>query len=231
MQGETTLRAAWQRAGVTLRGFAKVEVNRHDIEDVAVRVAPPVTVSGTIDLDGQPAHPCQGEAYLRPVEGQGESAEADFNESAVRFERVYPGRYQLTVEPGWKFGRHYLDSVWLGERDITQGEIEVAAGMTPFRVALKTGGARVRGTVEEGNGGLVVLVPKEERLRVRPFIVVASFEGRMFAIDNVRPGDYFAFAVQGTFSSEEMNLDSAASVRLERESTATLTLTYRKSAR
>ena len=233
--GEGTLRAVWHRGDVELRGFANVAVGGHDVEDLAVRVAPPVAVLGEIELNGQ-RHECEGEAMLTPVDGQGERADAEFRESGIRFERVYPGRYRLMVEPGWKWGRHYLDSVRLGERDITLDEVEVVPGMTPFRVALSTGGGRVRGTVEHGEGGFVVLMPQDQRLRLRPFLVTASIEGGTFALDNVRPGDYYAFAVRGSFSSDQMQnpayarafLDSAKTVRLERNSTVTLTLVYAK---
>ena len=126
----------------------------------------------------------------------------------------------------------------MGERDLTLNELEVVPGMMPFRVVLRTGGARVLGTVENGNGGLIVLTPQDERLRFRPFIVVAFFQGGMFALDNVRPGNYYAFALQGSFNSDETQnpeyarpyLDAAKSVRLERGSTATLALGYVKTA-
>jgi len=103
-------------------------------------------------------------------------------------------------------------------------------------VVLRTGGGRLRGTVENGNGGFVVLAPQEEQLRFRPFIVVAFFEGWTFALDNIRPGNYYAFAMRGSFNADELRnpayarayLDDAATVRLERESTATMTLHYVK---
>jgi hypothetical protein len=234
--GEGVLRADWQRGDVKLRGFAKVAVGGHDIEDFAVYVAPPVAVSGEIELDGKPGHACEGEAILAPVDGQGERAHTDFSENGIRFERVYPGRYRLIVLPGWTSRRHYLESVRLGERDITLDELEVVSGMMPFRVVLRTGGGRLRGTVENGNGGLVVLVPLEEQLRFRPFIVVAFLEGWTFALDNIRPGNYYAFALRASFNADEMRkpayaltyLDGAAAVRLERDSTATMTLHYVK---
>ncbi len=138
--------------------------------------------------------------------------------------------------PGWISGRHYLESVRLGERDITLNELEVVPGMMPFRVVLRTGGGRLRGTVENGNGGLVVLAPQEEQLRFRPFIVVAFFEGWTFALDDIRPGNYYALALRGSFNADEMrnpayaraHHDGAATVRLERDSTATMTLHYVK---
>jgi hypothetical protein len=234
--GEGALRADWQRGDVKLRGFAKVAVGGHDMEDLAVQVAPPVAVPGEIELDGQPGHRCEGEVILTPVDGQGESAHTDFSEDGIRFESVYPGRYRLIVLPGWTSGRHYLESVRLGERDITLDELEVVPGMMPFRVVLRTGGGRLRGAVENGNGGLAVLVPQEEQARFRPFIVVAFFDGGTFALDNIRPGNYYAFALRGSFNADEMRnpayapayLDGAATLRLERDSTATMTLHYVK---
>jgi hypothetical protein len=233
-QGEGALRADWQRGDVKLRGFAKVAVAGHDMENLAVQVAPPVEVSGEIELDGQPGHRCEGEAILAPVDGQGERALTGFSENGIRFKRVYPGRYRLIVLPEWISGRHYLESMRLGERDITLDELEVVPGMMPFLVVLRTGGGRLRGTVEDGNGGLMVLVPQDEQLRFRPFIVFAFFEGRTFALDNVRPGDYYALALRGSFNADEMRnpayarayLDGAATVRLERGSTAAVTLHY-----
>jgi hypothetical protein len=233
-QGEVALRAEWQRGDVKLRGFAKVAVVDHDIGNLAVQVGPPVEVQGEIELDGRQGHRCEGEAILAPVDGQGERAQTDFSEHGIRFERVYPGRYRLIVLPGWMSGCGYLESVWLGERDITLDGLEVVPGMMPFRVVLRTGGGRLRGMVEDGNGGLVVLVPLDEQLRFRPFIVVAFIEGRTFALDNIRPGDYYAFALKSSFNADEMRnpeyarayLDGAATVRLERDSNAATTLHY-----
>jgi hypothetical protein len=234
--GEGALRAHWQRGDVKLRGFVKVAVGRHDVEDLAVRVTAPVALSGEIELDGQPGHSCEGDAILVPVDGEGERAHAGFTEAGIRFERVYAGRYRLFVLPGWTSGRHYLESVRLGERDITLDEFEVVPGTTPFRVVLRTGGGRMRGTVESGNGGSVVLTPRDERLWFRPFIVAVFVEGGAFALDCVRPGDYYAFAVRGSFNAGEMQnptyalpyLNGAKTVRLERGRTATITLGYVK---
>lgn len=233
-QGEVAVRATWRRGDLELRGFAHVLVSGHDVQDLAVRVEPPVAFSGDIELNGQPRHPCEGEAILVPVDGEGERVHAEFTENGIRFKSVYPGRYRLIVLPGWTWGRHYLESVRLGPRDITLDEFEVVPGMTPFRVVLSTEGGRVRGTVENGNGGIVVLTPKEGRLRFRPFIVVGFFEGGSFAFDNVRPGDYYIFALRGSFNSDEMQnsayaqpyLDGAKTLRVERSSTATATLVY-----
>ncbi len=232
--GEGTLRAEWRPGEAVLKGFVKLTVGSHDVEDLTVRVSPPVVISGEIELDGKAPHHCQGEAILEPVDGHGEKAQVDWTDSGVRFDRVYPGRYRLIALPGWQWGRHYLEAVRLGDRDITLDEVEVSPGMTPFRVVLRTGGGRVLGTVENGRGGRVALLPRDERLRLRPFIIVAFFQGGTFALENVRPGEYYAFPITGSVGIEDLQdpayarafLDGAITVRVERGHTSTLTLAY-----
>jgi protocatechuate 3,4-dioxygenase beta subunit len=233
--GDGRLTASVQRDGVELRGFGAVMVTSHDVEYVTVRVATPVAIGLTVELDGRATARC--EAALTPVEGHGERARATVSESGIRFERVYPGRYRLSFFPYFsRPSRFYVDSFRLGERDITLDEFEVGPGMPPFRVVLGTNGGHVRGTVEDGDGGILVLVPRDERLRFMPFVAVSIFDGSQFDIDNVRPGDYYAFVVRGSFNAGEMQnpfyaeprLAGAPGVRVEAGGTATLTLLYVK---
>jgi protocatechuate 3,4-dioxygenase beta subunit len=233
--GDGRLSVHMQRDGVELRGFAPVLVTSHDVENVTVRVAAPVTLGLTMELDGRATGQC--EAALTPVDGDGERTGASFSERGYRFERVYPGRYRLSCAPhSSRAIPFYVDSFRLGERDITTEDFEVGPGMPSFHVLLRSNGGHVRGTVENGDGGIVVLVPRDERLRFRPFVAVSTFEGSQFDIDNVRPGDYYAFAVQGSFNADQMQdpfyaeprLAGAPGVRVEAGGTATLTLLYVK---
>jgi hypothetical protein len=236
-RGDAQLRADLTRDGVALRGFADAMVTNHDVEGITLRLSPPTPMTGTVELDGKPALSVEGDARLESVDTHAPAPSAEFKDGDIRFERVYPGRYRLIVEPGWTFGRHYLDAVWLGGRDITLDEIEVAPGMPPFRVVLKTGGGSVRGSVPNGDGGMIVLVPREERMRVPGFIVVSFFRGTQFEVDGVRPGDYYAFAVkEGNLNISDLQdtayarllLEGSPSVKVEENSTATLTLLYVK---
>ncbi|HVP47854.1 MAG TPA: carboxypeptidase-like regulatory domain-containing protein [Bryobacteraceae bacterium] len=232
--GNEVVQAEWHRGDSLLRGFTPITVQDHDIENVTVRVAPPVIVSGTVELDGKPA-PVEGGALLEPVDGEGSPDRVSFSASEIRFEGVYPGRYQLHVYVSTGFGHSmYMDSVRLGERDITMDPFEIGPGLLPFRVILKTGGGHVRGTVDEGVGGIVVLVPKDERLRLPEFMATSFFSGSNFQVENVRPGDYYAFAVKGVFNQGQMRdpayagprLSGAPAVRVENNGTATVTLVY-----
>jgi len=66
----------------------------------------------------------------------------------------------------------------------------------PLRVVYKSGAGRATGTVERGEGAWVVLVPQDEALRDSDqFIRTARCAAYgKFAIDNLRPGSYYAFA-------------------------------------
>jgi hypothetical protein len=50
--GEGALRAQLQTGGVALKGFANVLVTNRDVENVALRIEPPIAVAGTMELDG-----------------------------------------------------------------------------------------------------------------------------------------------------------------------------------
>jgi hypothetical protein len=63
-------------------------------------------------------------------------------------------------------------------------------------VLLKTGSGRVSGTVHDGVGGIIVLVPKDERL-LPEFMAVPLFSSGRFQVENVHPGDYYACFVMG----------------------------------
>lgn len=232
--GDAVLQADWRRGETALRGFAAIAVHDRGLDDLKIRVAPPVVVSGTVELDGKPAQ-VDGTAFLRPINGEGSLAQAPFRPAGIQFEGVFPGLYQLQVSVHKGFAHsNYLDSVRLGDRDITMDEFEIAPGLPPFRVLLKTGGGRVSGTVPDGVGGIVVLVPKDERQRTPQFMAVSFFSGSLFQVENVRPGDYYAFAIRGTFNQGQMSdpayatrvLSGAPGIRVEDKGTATVTLVY-----
>jgi hypothetical protein len=232
--GNAVAQADWRRGETTLRGFAAIAVRDRGFEDLKIRVAPPVVVAGTVELDGKPAR-LAGNASLEPIDGEGSPASASIGPPGIRFDAVYPGRYRLRVSVHKGLAHStYLDSVKLGDRDVTMDEFEIAPGMGPFRVVFKTGGGRVSGTVRDGVGGLVVLAPRNERQRVPEFMAVSFFSGAFFQVENVRPGDYYAFAIKGTFNQGRMRdpsyatrvLSGALVVRVENGGTATVTLVY-----
>ena len=225
------------RGEVELQGFQALTVTRHDVENVALRVWPPVSLALTVELDGKPTAPGNSYAVLAPADGVSARFNGASTDRGFRFDDAYPGRYKLFFIPmGSGMRDTYLESVLLGERDITMQEFELAPDLLPVRVILRTGGGTVRGTVDrpEANGR-VILVPQDERLRYLPFLAEALFEGGgRFVFANVRPGDYYALAVQGGIHAQDLQepamlaplLPHAVSVRVERGGTVSLQLAY-----
>jgi Carboxypeptidase regulatory-like domain len=229
--------AVWKRGGVELRGFGAVAVTRHDVEDVTLRLSPPVRVTGTVEVDGETISPgLRVFASIAPVGGLGKGATAILNEEGFHFDDAYPGRYILFLIVG-RGGGSYLDSVRMGERDITMQEFEIAPGMLPLRVVLRTGGGRVQANVDDPAGaGVVVLVPDETRLRIDPFVLsTANGAGGRFEFAGVRPGNYYAIALRGTVRKAQLQdadylaalVRQGTPVRVERDATVAVDLRYR----
>jgi protocatechuate 3,4-dioxygenase beta subunit len=230
------IRAEWKRGSVELRGFGPVAVARHDVENIVLRLSPPVQVSGTVELDGETTSPSSGFfVNLAPVQGSGKHVTGITSDSGFRFDDAYPGRYVLfAIPPGGP--RAYEEGALLGDRDITMQEFEVTPGMLPLRVILRTGGGSVTATVEDPNStGAVVLVPQEPRLRCQPFLVQASARrAGTWSFANVRPGDYYALAISGRLRLTDFSdpayfaplLSKAEAVHVERGGTASVTLKW-----
>jgi hypothetical protein len=122
--------------------------------------------------------------------GQGDSPNAA---GTFRIQNVYCDRY--TIEVNGRPGGSYLASMLLGDREVMGQEVDLVPGLPPLRVIFKPATGRVRGTVENGAGATVVLLPKEEALQNYQYIrsVGCDREGR-FEIDSLKPGDYYAAA-------------------------------------
>jgi hypothetical protein len=229
------LSTTWKRGETELRGFAPVLVARHDVDNVVLRLTPPVVLTGIVELDGADVGAKVGTyAMLQPMQGLGTRTSAVTGDNGIRFD-PYPGRYILFYMPPRGPGG-YLEAVQMGDRDITMQEFDVVPGMLPLRVVLRTGGGRVSASVEDGTKpGSVVLVPQELRLRNDAFIVqTLRNTGGKWSLDNVRPGDYYALAIQGSLRIADLQdpaymaalVPQAASVHVERGETANITLNW-----
>ena len=179
-----------------LEGFAEALVARHDLENVVIHLSAPFSLSGTVepaesrDSIGKMAVALVTvESVTRPWSASGDAAK----DGTFRIDAVYPGRYRIT--PYQVDSAFYVDSVRLGERDVTDQELEIGAGAPPIRVIYRAGAGRVNGTVENGDGATVVLLPKEEALLTYQYVrsVKCDSQGR-YELDGLRPGDYYALA-------------------------------------
>ena len=189
--GDWRVVAEAEVAGRTLRGDARRVINRHDIENVAVRLAAPFALPVFVEPRGAPT------IELYPVDAprsQAAFSKADAD-GKLQFPAIFPGRYTVNVFGTLK--EHYLDSVMIGEQDVLGKEAVFAEGMPPVRVVFKPNAAGVRGAVENCGGASILLLPQDEGLWNYRFIQQGSCDGSgHFTIAGLRPGSYYAVAVE-----------------------------------
>ena len=186
--------------GVTVRkGFTDAIVARHDLENVAIRLSAPFSVSGKVEWDksGDPkAQPPIDSVTLLSVAGGWSTSGNTGPDGAFRIGDVYPDRYEVSL---WSIkSSYYAASILLGEREILGQPVEIAASPPPLRFILKPAASRVHGVVEEGAGATVVLLPKDEARLNNRFIRSTKCDGEgRYEFSGVRPGDYYALAFRG----------------------------------
>jgi hypothetical protein len=214
-----------------LGGVASVLVSEKDVEDVRVRLAAPFPVQVTTDWGSAqaPAHNGYGwsPVMLMPMEGQ-PPVIVDPATNVGRINGILPGRYRVTpMGTGLEF---YASAVMWEGRDVAGQAVEFAAGAAPLQVIFKSGAGKVRGTVERGEGSLVMLVPRDaaetSMIRTARCGAAGSFE-----IDGVVPGDYYIVAFDRSDERGvqwdgllEAIVPIASNVRVEAGSTASVDL-------
>lgn len=184
-------------AGAGREGYARVTVDKSDVERVAVRLYAPFILTGFIDRADPPGADGKRRltgVYLIPQGGEGRQVLA-FHEQdgSIRFPKVQPGRY--VILPVGYIPGYYVESVKMGDRDVMAKPVELTDGSIPFRVVYRGNAGRVRGTVEKGGGSIAAIVPADEALLDGQFIrTVKCDDAGRFEVGSLRPGDYYAFA-------------------------------------
>jgi hypothetical protein len=176
------------------RGFAAVFVTRYDLEDIRIQLHAPFLVTGR--AEGPPSkadRPAQ--FHLVPVDGpvEQEVYSGSLKDGEMRAE-AYPGRYRALV--GTPVGS-YLNSILFEHRDVLDQEIELSAAPLPLVFVYRADGGRLRGIVENGNRAAVILIPRNESWFVKRLFLyqVRCDESGHYSINDIRPGDYYAFAL------------------------------------
>jgi 5-hydroxyisourate hydrolase-like protein (transthyretin family) len=207
---------------LTLWASEELNLRDHDLENVELRLTAPFSIRGQVVMEvpegtaaGLPnALPkASGGVTLalnaggRPAEVPGTLLQLGEADSTGNFtvQNVYPGPYLIIAAP--PPSKYYLESVRLGDRDAIATDVSILSGAQPLTVTYKPGGGSVRGTVggnagpgvDACGGGEVVLVPRDPARRRAGFIhrTTCSQNGA-FEIPNVRPGEYYGFAIAGS---------------------------------
>jgi hypothetical protein len=231
--GDWRVTAEVERGEGALFGFAAVRVAAADVSGVKIRLNEPFTVTGKVE--GARAHGssdlCElpGVSLISTDVDHETSSEVQDNGS-LRLPEVYPGRYKIQV-CGVSSGS-YLASILVGDHDVLGQEFSLASGAT-LRVVFRSDGGTVRGTVEQGEGRTVALIPAEEGLLDPMFVqTTTAGDGGRFEFSNVRPGDYRAIAFDHVGDSAALSDPafvrdlsvSVTAVQVERGQVATVSL-------
>jgi len=178
--GEWRLTASRKEA----RGQASAIVARHDLENLEIRLALPFSVPLIVDRDGPPDNrPAM--VILSSVDAMAATPMTLLGADAIQ--NVYPGRYRvqtMVTTPG-----SYVESIKLGEIDVTNQTFDLWSGAQPIRITYRRGAATIRGTLENSIGAVVIV----EADLSHP--VTHSVSKGAFNIGGLRPGDYYVVAV------------------------------------
>jgi hypothetical protein len=191
------------KGAAPLFGARRLRVSGYDVESVKVQLTEPFAVQGKIELETPEGMPTP---KLPAVDLNSRSKilveMRMFNNTTAlpdatgvfTFKNEYPGAYQIT--PGNAPAPYYLDSITLGGRDAIASDVEIDSGALPIGISYKLHGGSVHGTVENCASGQVWLVPQDAPYRRDGFYHIASCDAKgRYAIDNVRPGEYYALAI------------------------------------
>ena len=212
-------------------GMAKATVGRRDVEDLRIHLAAPFPWSATFDWGETAGVKENRKAFvlLAQVGGLPEVHQGRMQaDGSVRFEEVRAGKYRIaaaSAESGY-----YPATVLLGNTDVTGQLVELSSVSPPLRIAFKPTAGVVRGTVDQGNGATVALIPQKfssgEAELVR--LATCSADGT-FEIGSVPPGSYYALALDPAITLPSRDtlrvlFPRASSVRVEESSTASVNL-------
>lgn len=193
---------------------AEIVVTDRDITNFELRVLPPVTVSGTVDIP-LPPMPAGGPTDIVPVEGIetrpqvrvglnptawdgiARSYTAQVKEDGTfTIEGVQPGSYEVAA--GFQYGA-YLASVLVDNREVLGKPLEINTSIDKLHLTYKADGGTLRAVMQGQKPAgvqtpLLAIVPVDASLRRPPFLYVFQMSmGREATIPRLRPGDYYVW--------------------------------------
>jgi hypothetical protein len=226
-EGEWRFSAEGERGSVKLRATEWIEIKGHDVENLKLRLAPPVMLRGRVIMPASDAPAPRPQPILLSLVG-GHTQTGDdpgplglvfVNTNAagdLQGEDVYPGVYRLApmmVQPPPP--PYYLDAIRVGGTDLTAANVEISSD-TSISVIYKTDGGSVMGKAENCASGGVLLTPRDPAMRRPGFSKSAPCDANdHYEVRAVRPGDYYAVAFAGNgpvVAVDEAMLNQAAKV-------------------
>lgn len=168
-------------------------VSDHDIDHMELRFQPSFDVTAVADWGD---HPPQGNRQpglmLLSVDGTGLLTQSHPGGGGIVYPYILPGRYSIVAAPGAAPG-YYASAIMVGGQDVLHQDIELSAATT-ITVVYKPNPGSIRGTVDQGDGAMVLLWPQGSSIPPLVRAVQAGAHGS-FEFTNIEPGDYSLLAL------------------------------------
>jgi hypothetical protein len=206
-EGGSLFWAETQRNSVKLRAAEWIEVTRHDLENLKLRLATPLTVRGTVVAEApKDTPPLRPGPFILSRRGGGLPLDAGPMGAALAspnangdfvLQDAYPGVYRLerALQPPTE--PYYLDAIRAGDADLATQDVTLSSDIA-ITVVYRIDGGAVRGTADNCASGGVLLVPRDPVRRLGGFSRSGPCDASgHYQVTAVRPGDYYAIAVAG----------------------------------
>jgi Carboxypeptidase regulatory-like domain len=183
-----------------LKARERVTISGRDLDGVTLALAEPFAVYGKIAIEAPQAVDPSARptiVWLRDdweiydaIPGAQPAPDA---QGSFTFRGVYPGIYRISASGPPR--NHYLDSIRVGDAETTG--IARFDAPQPITLSYKSNGGALRGSVEKCAGGKVWIFPSDPSLTTRPDLRISATcdANDGYAINSIRPGEYYAIAL------------------------------------
>ncbi len=171
-----------------------IEVGDQPMENIEVNAVSPFEVKGTVSLPENPPAKLENTRVILTSEDEIMAAVPNAQPGAdgtFKLDSMLSGKYRLFVAPlPWQL---YLASVKVGDKEFTDGMVEIVTGAAPLEIKLGASEASISGPVldsagKAAPGGWALLVP-EPRRAYRTRYARADQTG-IYRLEALPPGDY-----------------------------------------
>ena len=181
-----------------------VQLDTVGLENVELRPVGPSTITGQVTIEGESKSKVSdarvslsgGQIFFLNVDGDSDSRGNVAEDGTFRLPDLVAGVYRINVKPPDGL---YVKSIAEDGSDVAQSGVDLSAGaMTAaVQVVLSANGGSIEGSVENGAGAQVTLIPSDpETARMRAQVTTADPHGR-FAFPALAPGHYQLYAWEG----------------------------------
>jgi hypothetical protein len=193
-----------------------VEVGNGDINNVSIRLQPPLAITGTVTVDATQPAIRMGSVRLTftPAEpgpgNQGRNGQAQLNDDGTFQATLAADAY--TVDAGGLPDGYYLKSVKLAGREMPDALLDLNYGGGAVDVVLAPTAGDITGVVQNSRGEpatsvQVTAVPTSGSLRRDMNKLVTTDVNGNFTLHGLPPGDYKLFAWEEVETNAWMDRD------------------------